>query len=221
MLLLDTYDTEKAGRKVVELAPVLAREGIQLFGVRLDSGDMAALSKNIRRLFDENGLKEVRIVASGGLDEYEIARLLGEKAPIDGFGVGTSLTTSGDAPNLDCVYKLQEYAGLARRKRSAGKATWPGRKQVYRRLDDDGKLAGDVITVVGDALAGVPLLHPVIRDGRRLDPRPSLADSRELAEKEYGQIPLELRGLDVDASYDVEISPRLRALAELVDRRQK
>src|SRR5690606_6630588 len=158
---------EAAARLVVELAPTLAREGISIRAVRLDSGDLGALAKSTRATFDAAGLQNIQIFASGGLDEYATPDLLAEDAPIDGFGIGTALTTSSDAPNLDCAYKLQEYAGVARRKRSAGKATWPGRKQVFRRIDAAGRMAGDVITLADDSLEGEPLLQCVMRDGRR------------------------------------------------------
>ena len=142
-LLIDTYDTEAAARKVVALAPRLKAAGISVGGVRLDSGDLIALSKKVRRILDEGGLRDVTIFASGGIDETSIMTMLRAGAPIDGFGIGSSLTTSSDAPGLDCAYKLEEYAGLPRRKRSAGKATWPGRKQVWRRLAADGRMAGE------------------------------------------------------------------------------
>ena len=133
VFLIDTYDTEAAARKVVALAPRLKAAGISISGVRLDSGDLIALSKSVRRILDEGGLGDVTIFASGGLDEDQLVAMAKAHAPIDGFGIGTSLTTSSDAPALDCAYKLQEYAGSPRRKHSAGKATWPGRKQVWRR----------------------------------------------------------------------------------------
>src|SRR6478736_781816 len=130
--LIDTYDTEAGARKVVALAPRLKARGITIRSVRLDSGDLIALSKSVRHILDKGGLGEVGIFASGGLAEDDLAEMLQAGAPIDGFGIGTSLTTSSDVPALDCAYKLQEYDGLPRRKRSIGKATWPGRKQVWR-----------------------------------------------------------------------------------------
>ena len=133
-LLIDTYDTEAAARKVVAMAPKLAAEGITVRAVRIDSGDLAALSRRVRAILDQGGLAGVTIFASGGLDEDAIAALVAAGAPIDGYGVGTSLTTSSDVPALDCAYKLQEYRGTPRRKQSEGKQTWPGRKQVWRTL---------------------------------------------------------------------------------------
>ena len=117
-MLIDTYDTEAAARKVVALAPRLKGAGIAVAGVRLDSGDLIALSRSVRRILDDGGLTDVTIFASGGIDETTLANIIRSGAPIDGFGIGSSLTTSSDAPGLDCVYKLEEYAGLPRRKRS-------------------------------------------------------------------------------------------------------
>src|SRR5690606_10075766 len=125
----DTYDTERAAAKVVRVASQLRHESIRVRGVRLDSGDLADHAAKVRQILDAGGLGEVTIFASGGLDEDKLLALERSKAPIDGYGIGTSLVTSFDAPALDCAYKLQEYAGVARRKQSEGKATWPGRKQ--------------------------------------------------------------------------------------------
>jgi nicotinate phosphoribosyltransferase len=218
-LLIDTYDTEAGARKVVALAPRLKAQGITVRAVRLDSGDMAALSKSVRRILDAGGLGDVRIFASGGLDEDGIAGMLRDGAPIDGFGVGTSLTTSADVPALDCAYKLQEYAGLARRKRSAGKATWPGRKQVWRRTGADGRMAGDVLSVESDAQEGEPLVRQVMRAGRRVAPPPSLAESRARAARNLAQLPEALRRLEPDASYPVQVGDALVRLAAEVDAR--
>ena len=219
VLLIDTYDTEAAARKVVKLAHRLKEEGITVHGVRLDSGDLIALSRSVRRILDEGDLQDVTIFASGGLDEDELARIVGANAPIDGFGVGTSLTTSSDVPALDCAYKLQEYAGLARRKRSAGKATWPGRKQVWRSFGGDGRMAGDVLALQGDHQPGEPLLVPVMRSGRRLAPPPTLADIRQKAAHGLAQLPASLRCLNDGTTLLVTIAPGLTALAEEVDRR--
>src|SRR5271157_6086073 len=141
VLLIDTYDTEAAARKVVALAPKLKEAGIAIRSVRLDSGDLVALSRGVRAILDAGGLRDVTIFASGGLDEDSLAGFARQGAPIDGIGIGTTMTTSSDAPALDCVYKLQEYAGIARRKHAANKITRPGRKQVWRRYDADGRMA--------------------------------------------------------------------------------
>jgi len=141
--LIDTYDTEAAAQKVVDLAPALHAQGIKIKGVRIDSGDLADHARKVRTILDRGSLNDATLFASGNIDEYKLAELMAEQAPIDGFGIGTRLDTSSDAPYLDCAYKLQEYAGVARRKRSEGKATWPGRKQVYRNYDDNGMMSGD------------------------------------------------------------------------------
>jgi nicotinate phosphoribosyltransferase len=134
VLLIDTYDTERAAGRVVGLAPRLAREGLTISGVRIDSGDLGQQATKVRRILDEGGLQSVKIVASGGLDENALLALSRPGAPIDSYAVGNSLTTSSDAPAFDCAYKLQEYAGIARSKLSEGKATWPGRKPVWRGM---------------------------------------------------------------------------------------
>ncbi|HET7679779.1 MAG TPA: nicotinate phosphoribosyltransferase [Xanthobacteraceae bacterium] len=217
-LLLDTYDTEAAARKVVALAPRLREQGITIQGVRLDSGDMVALSKSVRRILDEGGLQDVTIVASGGLDEDSVADMLRAGAPIDAFGLGTSLTTSSDAPALDCAYKLQEYAGLARRKRSAGKETWPGRKQVWRHYGTDGRMAGDILSIEGDEQAGEPLLQLVMKNGRRIVPSPTLAEVRSRAARDLERLPEPLRRLE-PGIYPVHVADALRQLAAEVDSR--
>ena len=230
-LLIDTYDTEAAARKVVALAPRLKAEGIHIAGVRLDSGDMIHLSKAVRRILDGGGLADVSIFASGGLDEDAIMAMVRSGAPIDGFGIGSSLVTSSDVPVLDCAYKLQEYGRQARRKHSPGKATWPGRKQVWRRYGPDGRMAGDVLSVEDDRQEGAPLIRPVMRGGRRLEPRPSLAEIRAHAARELESLPEPLRHLEAGdsylgrgqtsaaAQYPVEIAGALRELAAEVDRR--
>jgi nicotinate phosphoribosyltransferase len=219
ILLIDTYDTEAAARKVVALAPRLAAAGIAVGGVRLDSGDLIALSRSVRRILDDGGLTDVTIFASGGIDETTIANIIRSGAPIDGFGIGSSLTTSSDAPGLDCVYKLEEYAGLPRRKRSAGKATWPGRKQVWRRFKPDGRMAADVLSVEDDAQEGEPLIELVMQGGKRLKPAPTLAEVRARAVRDLDRLPEPLRRLEPAASYPVEVSQRLRRLAADVDGR--
>jgi nicotinate phosphoribosyltransferase len=218
-LLIDTYDTEAGARKVVALAPRLAARGIKIGAVRLDSGDLTALSKSVRRILDEGGLRDVRIFASGGLDEDSIAAMLHAGAPVDGFGMGTSLTTSSDVPALDCVYKLQEYAGFPRRKQSTGKATWPGRKQVWRRYDGEGRMRGDVLSLEDEAQGGEPLLVPVMQGGKPVAASPSLADIRARAARELERLPAPLRRLEGAAPYPVEIGDALRRMASDVDRR--
>lgn len=216
VLLIDTYDTEAAAHKVVSLAPELAAAGIAVKGVRLDSGDLGELARRVRNILDTGGLLATTIFASGDLDEYGLRDLMAQNAPIDGFGIGTRLDTSADVPYLDCAYKLQEYAGIARRKRSAGKATWPGRKQVWRYYDD-GRMIGDVVSLEHDPQPGTPLMLPVMRQGRRITPPGSLADARSHAACGLRELPLALAGLEDAHQYPVEIAPALHQLAKAVD----
>lgn len=218
VLLIDTYDTEAAARKVVELARALRQRGISVQGVRLDSGDLGEHARLVRRILDEGGLTTAQILASGNLDEYRIFALVNSGAPIDSFAVGTAMTTSSDAPALDCAYKLQEYAGRPCRKRSEGKATWPGRKQVFRRINGDGCLAGDIVTLLGaPSPNGTPLLEPVMREGKRVALPLPLSELRRRAAEQLAAIPIALRHLQDPAAYPVEIAAPLRALAQAVD----
>jgi nicotinate phosphoribosyltransferase len=214
-LLIDTYDPIAATEAVVELA----RSGARVAGVRIDSGDPGRVARDVRRILDEGGCPTVRIVASSSLDEWQIAQLVEEGAPIDGFGVGTRLDVSADVPALDCVYKLHEYAGQARRKRSPDKATWPGRKQVFRSHDAGGRVAGDLIALEGETPPGSPLLVPMMRAGRRLSPPEPLEVARARVAAELASLPSTLRELEVSTPYRVTLSERIRALAAEVDAR--
>jgi nicotinate phosphoribosyltransferase len=217
VLLLDTYDTEAAAHKAVALGRELAAEDIAIKGVRLDSGNLGDLACKVRRILDDGGLFATTIFASGDLDERHLRELLAKNVPIDGFGIGTRLDTSADAPYLDCAYKLQEYAGKPRRKRSPGKSTWPGRKQVWRR-HDNGRMTGDTISLETDSQPGEPLLVPVMRNGRRILPQPTLEEARSHAARNLRQLPETLAMLEDDRRYPVEISPALHQLADAVDR---
>ncbi len=219
VFLLDTYDTEKAAQKVVELAPKLAEKGISVRGVRLDSGDLADHARKVRKILDDGGLHTAQIVASGGLDEYALQELVAAGAPIDIYGVGTSLVTSEDLPALDCAYKLKSYAGTARRKRSEGKAFWPGPTQAFRRYDAQGLLLEDVLGCADEAVDGAPLLHPVIRGGQLVEPLPDLDRIRAHADAELARLPDDLRRLEQPAGFTVSITGKLRELADRVDRR--
>lgn len=218
VLLIDTYDTEEAARKVVRLAPKLKADGIRIKGVRIDSGDLGELAVRVRRVLDAGGLHEVAIIASGGLGEQDLRRLVAQGAPIASFGIGTELVTSLDVPALDCAYKLQEYAGIARRKRSSGKETWPGRKQVWRHFDPDGIMRSDLLGLLGGHEAGEALLHPVMRQGRKLV-RPSLLNAKKRLATGLRQLPAALRRLEQGKPYPVEVSISLQTLAHDVDRR--
>jgi nicotinate phosphoribosyltransferase len=227
-LLIDTYDTEAAATKVVTLARKLAQDGIEVSGVRLDSGDLGMHARRVRRILDEGRLEKTRIFASGNLNEDRVHELISSGAPIDGFGLGTALDVSSDAPALDCAYKLQEYAGTARRKRSEGKATWPGRKQVYRKYDrPNGRMVRDVVALEkDDPHEGEPLIVPVMRSGRRIsgingingiNGKGKLEAIRQQTLANYARLPESLRSLETAPAYPVEISAPLRALAKQVD----
>jgi nicotinate phosphoribosyltransferase len=219
VFLLDTYDTEAAARKVVALAPKLKADGIIVRAVRLDSGDLIALSKSVRSILDQGGLHDVTIFASGGLDEDSLLTFAKANAPIDGIGIGTSLTTSADVPNIDFVYKIQEYAGLPRRKKSDKKATWPGHKQVWRRYGADGRMTDDLLGLESSRGDGEPLLQPVMKDGRRLEASPPIEQARQRVKRGLECLPEPLRRLDTGATYHVEVAAELKALAAEVDRR--
>jgi nicotinate phosphoribosyltransferase len=220
-MLIDSYDTEAAAEQLPALAARLAADGINIQAVRLDSGNLADHARRVRAILDAGGLTGVTIFASGNLDEFRLRDLVAVGAPIDGFGVGTRMNTSADHPYLDCAYKLQEYAGRPRRKRSEGKATWPGRKQVYRRLDGDGLIASDLLTTMDDEQPGEPLLQPVMHAGRRLAPSPPLAQVRDRCAAELARLPALLRSLEAAPHYPVVVSDALRQLARSVDARQE
>ena len=208
-LLVDTYDTLHGVQHAIRLARELG-EDFQVRALRLDSGDLLALSRAARELLDEAGLQRVRLYASGGLDEDAVARLVARGAPFDGLGVGTAMGVSADAPSLDMAYKLVEYAGRERVKLSEGKVLLPGAKQVFRR-EEDGVAREDVLTLKGDAAPGRPLLRPVMRGGKRLPgASPPLTDSRDYARREVSRLPPEVRALaPARPPYPVRLSPEL------------
>lgn len=209
-LLVDTYDTI-AG---VEAVVVLARElgtSFRIRAVRLDSGDLLELTRGARRILDQAGLKDVRILASGSLDEWKIDRLVREGAPIDAFGVGTDMIVSSDAPAFDIAYKLTEYDGIGRMKLSTGKRTLPGRKQVFRRFEDSCAV-GDLIARVGETAPGRALLGLKMCQGRRCaEPQP-LVQIRARTAEMIAELPAPMRSLEAaKPHYPVEISQGLNA----------
>src|SRR5690606_1836022 len=214
VLLIDTYDTEAAARDVVELATRLRGEGLAIDSVRIDSGDLDALSRSVRQILDDAPGDRIGIFVSGGLTEQDVARFVAAGTPIDGYGIGTALDASTDAPALDCAYKLQEYAGRPRRKRSPGKATLPGRKQVYRRYGADGRIERDVVTLVSEPRDGVPLLVPVLRRGKPVGELPDIGRIRERCAAELATLPAELTMVERQASFDVEIDESVTRLAD-------
>ncbi len=217
VLLIDTYDTEAAANKVVSLKPHLAKVGIKIKAVRIDSGDLAEHAHKVRQILDEGGCQEITIFASSSLDEYAVQKLLQAGAPIDGFGIGTYLDASADQPYLDCAYKLQEYAGRPRRKRSEHKATLPGRKQVYRQFSADGSLSYDVLTLEDDVQPGIPLLLPVMYKGKLLRQDESLDEIRRRVVQQLQSLAMPLRDINEQHDYSVRISDCLQDMANKFD----
>jgi nicotinate phosphoribosyltransferase len=223
-LLLDTYDARRSIRTAAAVArEEHARSGHRLAAVRLDSGDLAAESRFVRRVLDEAGLGDAKVLASGDLDEYRIDELVRAGAPLDGFGVGTSLGVGlGSVERgiggcaLGVVYKLVRYgagpeAGAARIKLAGAKSTWPGAKQVYRV----GSYERDVIQLQDERppADAVPLLRPVVRDGETVaGALPPLSETRRRASEELATLPERYRRLDAPEAYPVEWSAGLREL---------
>ncbi|WP_373053709.1 nicotinate phosphoribosyltransferase [Thioalkalivibrio sp.] len=220
VLLVDTYDTLEGVRRVADLRDQLG-EQFRVGAVRLDSGDLDALSREARRILDSAGLDGVEVFASGGLDEHEIQRLVSAGAPIDGFGVGTSMGVSSDAPDLDIAYKLAEYAGQGRLKLSSGKPILPGRKQVFRE-QRDGIFTGDVIGRHDEDGPGEPQLAKVMEQGQRLNSHErDLNRLREHAAASVAGLPQAVRAIaTAEPPYPVRVSDALaehqRAVREAV-----
>ncbi|MBZ5659358.1 MAG: nicotinate phosphoribosyltransferase [Acidobacteriia bacterium] len=208
-LLVDTYDTLAGVRKVIELSQKLGGH-FQVRAVRLDSGDLGSLAVDTRRMLDEAGLQRVKIFASSGLDEYKIQDLMSSGAPIDAFGVGTKLAVIADAPDLDMAYKLVEYGGKGRLKLSAKKLLYPGRKQVFRQIEN-GQMVRDVIGRFDEPLAGEPLLKPLMVRGQPVT-RIELTESRRRLQSEIKRLPDHLHGLQsAPAPYPVHFSEQLKS----------
>ncbi len=211
ILLVDTYDTVRGVERVCELARQLG-ESFRIRGVRLDSGDLVDLAFQSRKILDAAGLNHVEIFASSSLDEHAIDAILSAGAPIDGFGVGTKMGVSEDAPSLDIAYKLCAYGGEGRLKTSTGKPVLPGRKQVFRNVQDE-RACGDVITRADEQTLGRPMLEQVMAGGRRVNsPRVSLDQARENARRQIEALPDQIRALAPAVEpYPVSVSDRLRA----------
>ena len=192
----------------------LRQQGHEPVGIRLDSGDLAALATAVRERLDNAGLERVQIFASGNLDEYGVQNLLRSKAPIDAFGIGTRLGTSEDAPNLDIVYKLAQLDARPLLKLSTDKATLPGIKQVWREDDDEGTAVRDTVGLADEDLPGRPLLAPVMEGGRRLPSgTESLDTARGRAAQELRRLPPAMRHLEADIEpYPLTVSERLQSL---------
>jgi nicotinate phosphoribosyltransferase len=221
-LLIDTYDTVRAAERITEVF----RPG-EVAGVRLDSGDLLVLSREVRKALDAAGFTSTRILASGDLNERLVADLVAQDAPIDFFGVGTDLTTVRDAPALGGVYKLVELRQGDRRafkiKTSEAKLTYPGQKQIWRHVGPDGRLMGDTVTLVDEPAPSpeaIPLLEPVLRAGKRLGPAPALPAIQRRAAAALSQLPEPLRGLDAPGEpYPVRFSERILTVQDALHQR--
>lgn len=222
VLLVDTYDSHRGIEHAVQVASECRRNGVTIRGIRLDSGDLAELARHARRRLDDAGFGEMKVLVSGGLDEHEIHRLLAkERAPIDGFGVGSALGVSDDAPVLDSVYKLVAYDGRPVRKTSAGKQIWPAAKQVWRAPD----WSEDTLALAVEPPPRPqyrPLLVEVMRDGRRTGPgQRTLAEANSHFEQEWSRLPGPLKGLSAPSEHPVTVSRRLHQLAAELDQRRR
>ena len=218
ILLIDTYDTVTAASKVVEIAKEMAARGQQLQGVRIDSGDLAKLAVEVRKIFDEAGLKNVKIIGSGGLDEYDLADFNDAKIPYDGYGVGTKMGVSADAPWSDIAYKLVEYDNRPVLKLSPAKVSLPGKKQVARIHDKQGKLEKDIITLRSENIEGAePLLNKVMTEGKISVPLPSLEEIRSVFLSEFAKLPEPIKAIRNSSRYLVEQSAKLEAHCALVE----
>jgi nicotinate phosphoribosyltransferase len=224
-LLIDTFDNLKGAENALRIAKEMEKKGNRLKAVRLDSGDFTELSKKVRKILDRNGLKYVRIFASGNLNEHKIDDMLKNGAKIDSFGVGTEMSVSSDSPSLDVVYKLSEVEQKGRSKPrmkfSEGKETLPGKKQVFRKAKD-GKYSEDVIALEDERVSGEPLLKEFVRRGKLVRKLPKLEEIRSRALSEVGRLKPEYRDLRAKHHYPVRISPGLEKLmAELRKAHQK
>ncbi|MDX1804787.1 MAG: nicotinate phosphoribosyltransferase [Alcanivorax sp.] len=213
-LLVDTYDSRAAIDKVIRL---VRDEGLRVGGIRLDSGDLAQEARAARRQLDSAGLNDIRILVSGGLDEYQIEMLVDSEAPIDGFGVGTAMGAAGDAPTLDLAYKLTDYDGRPRLKNSPGKRLHPGRKQVWRQQDRQGRYQCDHITARDESADGEPLLRQVVEHGRLCQAEPELEACRRRVDDAMQRLPSRLLSLaPAQREYPVVFSAQLQALRDAV-----
>ena len=212
ILLIDTYDTLAGARNAVIVANEMAHRGNKLIGVRIDSGDLAAHARAVRKIFDDADMRDVKIIGSGGLDEFDLEQFASANIPFDSYGVGTKMGTSGDAPWSDISYKLVEYQNRSLLKLSAGKESWPGKKQVFRARGGNGSLERDVIGLRDETLAGESLLTQVMRDGKACAAHPTLMESRKVFEAEFAALPQSAKAIRNPDRYPVEFSAKLTAL---------
>lgn len=218
VLLLDTYDTIQGAWNAAVVGRELAASGHRLAGVRLDSGDFAGLSSSVRAILDEVGLGETIIFASGGLDEFAIEELVARRAPINGFGVGTRLGVSADAPHMDVAYKLVKYDGRPTMKFSEGKATWPGAKQVWRQITSDGPKDWLGLAEESGPASALPLLIEVMKDGRRVGGPDPLAAAQTRARGQLATLPAAVRSLREPTPFAAQPTDALLQLRQAVER---
>ena len=217
ILLIDTYDTLAGAHNAAMVGREMAERGAKLIGVRLDSGDLPAQARAVRKILDNAGLEQTKILGSGGLDEYDLAAYSAEQVPFDSYGVGTKMGTSADAPWTDISYKMVEYAGRPVQKLSTGKISWPGKKQIFRQLNDRRKLRKDVLGLRDEKLAdSEPLLEKVMENGRALK-TPPLTMSRERFLDEFNRLDHAVKAVSNPATYPIEYSDALRELQRHVD----
>ena len=213
IFLIDTYDTLAGARNAAKVANNMKQNGRHLIGVRLDSGDMADLSIKVRRILDGAGLSDVRIFASSGLDEYEIADLLARKAEIDAFGVGTKIGVSADMPYLDIVYKMVRYDHRDVKKLSPGKRTLAGKKQVFRKRNQAGMYQEDIIGVRNERMQDTEtLLVKVMEDGQSLVDLPALPALQARFKANFEALDERYKALQNPLRYPVKLSQRLEKL---------
>ncbi|MBW1980477.1 MAG: nicotinate phosphoribosyltransferase [Deltaproteobacteria bacterium] len=217
ILLIDTYDTLAGARKAVKVAEEMRAAGKALRAVRLDSGDMVQLSRQVRKILDDAGFPEVKIFASGGFDEFKIQEILAAGACIDAFGVGTKLGVSADAPYLDAAYKMVQYNGRPVLKLSSGKVSLAGPKQVFRQYDEHGMFRSDLIGLRDEDVADADaLLVVAMQQGKRLLPNEPTNQIQQRFRQEFAQLPDIYKSLQGTRNYPVGITAKLQALQDQV-----
>jgi len=217
IFLIDTYDSVEGARHAAIVAKEMKKKGHALIGVRLDSGDMVSLSREVRRIFDDAGLLDVKIFASSGFDEFKIAKVISEGAAIDAFGVGTKVGVSADAPFVDVVYKMVRFKGRDVRKLSPGKVTLAGEKQVFRKSDQNGRYSEDIIGQRDEIIAeGKPLLEKVMGNGQLLRPHPQLQMLQERFRENFAALDDGYKSIQDYKTYPVKLSARLKNLQERI-----
>jgi len=215
IFLIDTYNSVEGARHAAVVAKEMQKKGHALIGVRLDSGDMVSLSREVRKIFDAAGLSDVKIFASSGFDEFKIAKVLSEGAKIDAFGVGTKMGVSADAPFVDVVYKMVRFKGRDVRKLSPGKVTLAGEKQVFRKSDQNGRYLEDIIGQRDEVIAeGKPLLEKVMESGHLLHPHPQLQVLQERFKENFAALDDEYKSIQDHKAYPVNLSTRLQNFQE-------